>query len=207
MGPVDVAGGEQRVVARWSAATPWAWAATSFAGFMASGVLAALAFGAGMWAVPWVLLAAFGVLALGRIAFAAWLPVPAVAAAVLIAGVVLSGAVEASLRDWAMARFGLFDPDYVGITAVFFVVVAGVAVAGFGSLIAPRGAVLPPALAVLAGFLLTMLIVFSDVPGLSDGLDPESTFPAAIIGVAGLYVGAVAVLSLHAWRRSPISVR
>ncbi len=181
-------------------ATPWVWALMSFIGFLATGGLAFIAFKPGMWAVVWTPLAGLAVLGTARLAFGKTPHVPARAAAVLIAGAAVSGAVDASLRDWSTARFAYLDPDMIGVTSIFFAIVVGVAVAGFGALLAPPRAALPPALAVLVGVLMTALIGASNLQGLGNGIEPESLVLAAVMAVATVYVVIVGVLSVSAWR-------
>lgn len=124
------------------------------------------------------------------------------AATLLIAGAVLAAAVDASLHAWAAQRFGYFEPEIVGPTSIFFALVVAVTVAGFGSLIGPRRAALPPALAALAGVGMSGLALVGNLGGLADGLDPESIAPALIIGLASVYVFVVGVVATRAWLRA-----
>jgi hypothetical protein len=190
----------------------WAWAASSLvvyliAPFVALVVLAPQgqhlpSTGLAILPVAWTWLAAFGAVVAARLCFGAWPRVGFAAVAVLVIGGALAGWVDASLHAWAGQRFGYFEPDLIGPSSFFFAVVVGTAVGAFGVLIAPMRAVVPPALAVLAGVALTVMILVGNVPGLADGLDPESVPLAAAIALASLYVIAVGVLVLQVWRRS-----
>ncbi|HEY7525579.1 MAG TPA: hypothetical protein VIA82_01960 [Candidatus Limnocylindria bacterium] len=88
------------------------------------------------------------------------------------------------------------DADYIGWTAGLFAVLIGLAVAAFGVFVAPRHAVRWPLACVVFGFALTAVIVAANVPGLSDGINPES-WPLAIwLGISALYAGIVTVASV-----------
>jgi hypothetical protein len=178
--------------------TPWAWAVMSFAAFLISGAVSLLGTGPGLWAVVWTVLAGLGVLGTARLSFGAWPEVGLRAAAVLIGGVALAGAVDGSLRDWATGRFSYFDPELIGVTGLFFAVVVGVAAAGFGALIAPtRRAAWPATLATIFGVVATIFVLIANLGGLADGHDPESYLLAAVMAVAAVYVVIVAVLALR----------
>jgi hypothetical protein len=145
--------------------------------------------------VAWTLIAAIGALVAARVCFGAWPRVAAEAWILLLTGAAFAAAVHASLHAWARYRYGYFDPDVVGPTALFAFIVIGVAVAGFGVLVAPRRAVLPPLLATLAGIGASLLALGGNLPGLADGLDPESVIPAWAIGGAVGYVVLVGVVA------------
>ena len=185
---------------RWSSA---AWAVVSFALFVASSLgifvvnTVVRAFGdvphtieMAEWPIVWGALAVAGVLIAGRLVFGRWLRVGVSAIVLAGVGIGLSVVVNVVLQQWAVARFGVMDADYVGWTAGLFTVLIGLAVAAFGVYVAPRHAVRWPLAFVVLGFALTAVIVAANVPGLSDGIDPES-WPLAIwLGISGLYAAA-----------------
>lgn len=193
--------------------TPWTWAALSAVAYLSAafGALVAtlpireLAPAADPLSLPvaWTLLAALGALVAARVCFGAWPRVAAEAWIMLLTGAAFAGAVHASLHAWARYRFGLFDPDLVGPTASFAFIVIGVAVAGFGVLVAPRRAALPPLLAALAGIWLSVLALGGNLPGLADGLAPESVIPAWTIGAAVGYVLLVGIVATWIVVRPP----
>ena len=192
---------------RWLAGswTPWTWAAASLVAYLAAPFVAIVIItpimpgdaplGQFVVTAAWALMAAGGVLLAARVAFGVWLRVSPEAAIMLITGAAFAAAVHAALHAWASYRFGYFDADLIGPTGIFFAVVVAVAVAGFGAIIAPRGAVLPPLLAVAAGMGIAAVSLLGNLHGLADGLDPESVVPAAIIGGAAAYVVLVAVVT------------
>jgi hypothetical protein len=143
------------------------------------------------WPIVWGTLALAGVLIAGRLVFGRWLAVGGLAVALAVLGIALSATVNVVLQQWAIARFGVMDADYVGWTAGLFTVLIGLAVAAFGVYVAPRHAVRWPLGFVVLGFVLTGVIVAANVPGLSDGIDPES-WPLAIwLGITGFYAATV----------------
>lgn len=148
--------------------------------------------------VAWTLLAALGVLVAARVCFGAWPRVAVEAWILLTTGAAFAGAVHASLHAWARYRYGYFDVELIGPTALFAFIMIAVAVAGFGVLVAPRrGAALPPLLATLAGIGASVLALGGNLAGLADGIDPESVIPAWTIGMAAGYVVLVGIVA--AW--------
>jgi hypothetical protein len=181
------------------------WAALSFVFFLAA-LLAVLPLIAAVrlvwdaphlaqmaaWSPTWGILAVVGVLVAARLALGAWLQPPPGAIAVAAVGIALSAIVNVVLLQWETARFGYIEPDMVGPTAGLFAVLIGLAVAGFGALVAPRRLIGWPLAAVLLGFIGVATIVGSNVPGLANGIAPES-WPLAIwVGLSGIYALVVA---------------
>jgi len=159
------------------------------------------AFMLGLWALAWVPVAGLLTLAAARIVFGAWPAVATSAWLVLLVGALVGAAHVWVLADWAIARYGYSDPDFIGPTFGLFAVVAGVAVAGFGIQMVSRAAAWMPLLAVAGGVALAISIISSNIPGLANGLGGDSG-PLAVATVAAtLYVGAVAALSVARLRR------
>lgn len=191
-----------------------AWGILSLSGFIAS-VLALVwpisqleqLFGVphvaalGVWAFAWVLGGGLLALAAARLAFGTWCEVRLGAWLVLLVGAFVSAGQIAVLADWTIARFGYNEWDIPGPTSLLFAVVAGVAVAGFGVQVAPRGAAWPPLLAALGGAALGAAIMLSNVPGLRDGLAADSVPLAGMMAAAAVYIGAVGILSFVRLRR------
>jgi len=149
-----------------------------------------------LWSVVWAALGCVGVLAAGRVAFGGWLRVPLSAAAIAGIGTVLSVGVNLELQEWAVGRYGYADPDFIGLTAGLFAVLVGLAVAAFGVFVAPRGFAAWPLTFQLFGTALTALVLLSNVPGLADGIGPDS-WPLAIwLGISGLYAAGAALASI-----------
>ena len=61
----------------------------------------------------------------------------------------------------------------------------------------PRGAVGWPLACVLLASSLTVVIVAANVPGLADGIDPESWPLAVWLAISGLYAASVTILSIR----------
>lgn len=190
------------------------WGILSLAGFIASWIAVgwltlqfAYALGLphavhlGLWALAWVPASGLLALAAARVALGTWPEVRTFAWLVLLLGAVVSAAHVWLLADWAIGRYGYFDPDYHGPTFALYGVVAAAAVAGFEVLIAPRWAVWLPFLATVGGAAVAMSIISSNIPGLADGLAADSGPLAAVTVAAVLYIGAVGVLSLARLRR------
>ena len=199
---------ENRPVGGVGAWSPWAWVALSSVGFVVApfvavallSPLAALP-GVAQLALPiaWTLIASAGVLAAGRAAFAAWPVVTAEATILLATGAAFAGATHGALHAWAGYRYGYYDPELIGPTAAFPFVVVGVAVAAFAGIVAPRGASLPPLIVAAVGIALSVMVLGGNLPGLADGLAPESIAPALVIAGASVYVAVAA--GVAAWAR------
>jgi hypothetical protein len=187
-----------------------AWAALSLALFVAAflavfPILAAMrVFGEvphlaqmALWSLSWGILSVLGVLVAARVAFGAWLRPGPVALGVAAVGISLSAALHIVLQQWELARFGYPDPDYVGWTGLLFAVLVALAVAAFGAFLVPRRFIGWAVAAVLLGFAGTALVVASNVPGLSDGVRPESWPLAVVIGLCGLYALVTAGLVIR----------
>jgi hypothetical protein len=176
------------------------WAALSFVFFVAA-LLAVLPFTAAVklvwdtphlvemaaWSPLWGDLSLLGVLVAAQLALGAWLRPPPLAIGVAAFGIGLSAVLNVVLQQWEMARFGITEPELVGLTAGLFAVLIGLAVAAFGALIAPRRLIGWPLAAVALGFVGVAVIVLSNIPGLDDGIGPESWPLAICVGLSGLY--------------------
>jgi hypothetical protein len=176
------------------------WAALSFTGFVAS-LFAVLPFIAGMelvwnaphlaqmgaWSLVWGVLSALGVLVAARLSFDSWIRPRPLGIGILAVGIGLSAILNVVLQQWEILRFGITEPELVGLTAGLFAMLIGLAVAAFGAFLVPRQLIGWPLAAVVLGFVAIALIVASNLPGLSDGIAPES-WPLAIwVGLSGLY--------------------
>jgi hypothetical protein len=137
-----------------------------------------------------------GVLLIARVSFGRWLRLSWPALGIAVLGLVVAGLLETSLHGWAVARFGEFAWEMVGPTAGLSALVVGFAAAAFGVLIAPPRASLPPLLFAVAGALLSGLVVAVNLPGLGDGIDPESVVPALLVAAGGAYALVVAFVGV-----------
>ncbi len=176
------------------------WAALSFVFFVAA-LLAVLPFTAAVklvwdtphlvemaaWSPIWGVLSVLGVLVAAQLALGAWLRPPLLAIGMAAFGIGLSAVLNVVLQQWEVTRFGITEPELVGPTAGLFAVLIGIAVAAFGVLIAPRRLIGWPLAAFALGFVLVAIIVLSNVPGLDDGIGPESWPLAICVGLSGVY--------------------
>jgi hypothetical protein len=205
-----------KVAASTHAARPWVWAALTIVGL----VMAFLAaFGVTVTLVSWdlfpspgagtlrldlagflALVGVFGigaVLVAGRVAFGTWLEVRPRHLIGPAAGIALAISVELALHEWARLSLGYYDWDFIGWTAGLSFSVVLVAVGWLGVTVAPPFAQLPPRMGLGMGAALVVMIVLSNVPGLGDGIGPNSMALATVVGLsAGYAIGAV-VISLR----------
>lgn len=155
------------------------------------------------WSPIWGVLSVLGVLVAAQLALGAWLRPPAVAIGVAAVGIGLSAVLNVVLQQWEMTRFGITEPELVGLTAGLFAMLIGLSVAAFGALLVPRQLIGWPLAAVALGFVGVAIIVLSNFPGLGDGISAESWPLAICVGLSGLYALVTAGLVVrHALDRS-----
>jgi hypothetical protein len=186
------------------------WAALSFSGFVAS-FFAVLPFivaiqlvwdaphlaQMGAWSLIWGVLSVLGVLVAARLAFGAWLRPRPIGVALAAVGIGLSAVLNVALQQWEIARFGITEPELVGLTAGLFAVLVGLSVAAFGAFLVPRRLMGWPLAMVALGFAGVAIIVLSNLPGLADGIATGSWPLAICVGLAGLYALATGGLVLR----------
>jgi hypothetical protein len=196
-------------------AAPWLWAALSAAAWVASFFMAfAVLAGTGTIGlrVPdvgglrtelAVLLGLFGIFAAGgalaaaRLVFGRWPVVVGRHTVVPLVGLALAMAVELGLHAWAAARWGSYDWDMVGWTALLSFMLVALAVATLAVHVAPRGGELPPLLAQVVGAVLVGLIVLSNVGGIMDGIEAESWPLAILVGLSAAYAAVAVVVGVR----------
>jgi hypothetical protein len=198
------------------AARPWLWAALTAVGLV---VAFFAAFGAAISVVSRVmfpgagpgslrldlagfllLIGAFGmgaVLVAGRVAFGGWLDARPRHLVLPAAGIALAIGVELALHEWARVSIGYYDWDFIGWTAGLSFSIVLVAIAWFGLSVAPSGAAVPPRIGLGLSALLVVAIVLSNVPGLGDGIGPNSWPLAILVGLSALYAIGAAITSLR----------
>lgn len=154
-----------------------------------------------LWSVTWGGLSLGGLIVAGRLLLSEPMRIGPLTVAVAAVGIGLSAVVHVVLQQWEIARFGIVDPDLVGPTAGLFAVLVGVAVAGFGSLVAPPSARAWPLAATLTGSAMAAVILLGNLGGLMDGLAAESFALAAWLAASGVYVAVVSGWALLRFRR------
>lgn len=154
------------------------------------------AVGLAAWSVVWGALSIIGVFVAGRAAFGRWLSLTPAAVVFAALGIATSALVNVAIHEWSVGRFGYYDPDFVGWTAGLFAVLIALAVATFGAHVSPRAALIWPAVGATVAGVVSMVVIASNLPGLSDGIGADSwPLAFAIAGAAAytaLSLGAVA---------------
>lgn len=100
------------------------------------------------------------------------------------AGLSLAAALQLALHERSRDRFGYFDPENVGLSALLPAFLVAQASTLLAVSIAPQGRVGLPVLALGAASIVNLGIVAANVPGAMDGIEPGSL-------VLGLLVAAV----------------
>jgi len=195
---------------------PWLWAALTIVGLL---VAFLAAFGVAISVVSravfpdvgpgglrldlaglLLLIGAFGmgaVLVAGRVAFGCWLDTRLRHLVLPAVGIALAIGVELALHEWARLSIGYYESDYIGWTAGLSFSVVLVAVAWFGLSVAPPGATAPPRIGLGLSAILVALIVLSNVPGLGDGIGPNSLPLAILVGLSAVYAIGGVITSLR----------
>jgi len=202
--------------AEWRPWLPWAWAALSglgaVIGFLAAfgiavtyaGVLGSpdgdVRLDLALWFAAWGGLSVAGVLVGGRLAFGRWLPVSSHTLAAPMAGIALAVTLELTLSDWAVGRFGRYDSDMIGPTAVLPFLLVPIAVALFGVLIAPRGSAGPPMLVLVAVGGTALVVASGNLGGALAGIGADSWMLAAMVALAVAYLLGAVVLVVRRLR-------
>jgi hypothetical protein len=195
---------------------PIAWAVLSFAGWVAAFALAFFVVAAagilgllgpdtgGLRVDLAAVLALHGSLAFGMVQVAAWLTLetyPRTTArrvALPTAGVALAVVLELALHEWAEARYGYYEVEFIGWTALLALVLVAAATSSFGVSVAPPGAAGPPFICLVTCVAAVLLIMGSNVRGLEDGVGPDGWLLAVLVGLAGAYgLGSVALGIRH----------
>jgi hypothetical protein len=149
-----------------------------------------------LWPVTWGSVSMAGILAAGRLAFRRPLAVSRAGLLFGATGILLAAGLQVALQQWAVARFAYADPEFIGPSAALFAVLVGLGAATFGVFVAPRGMAAWPLGFVLFGTGCVAFVLLSNLPGLGDGLAPESRPLAAWLGASGLYAVLAAIASL-----------
>jgi hypothetical protein len=151
----------------------------------------------GAWSVIWGVLSLIGLLVAARLVFGAWLRPRPLAVAIAGVGIGLSAVLNVVLQRWETIRFGITEPELVGLTAGLFAVLIGLSVAAFGAFLVPRRLIGWPLAMVVLGFAGVAIIVLSNIPGLQDGIGADSWPLAICVGLSGAYAIVTAGLVLR----------
>ena len=117
----------------------------------------------------------------------------------LAAGCGIAAGLEFTLLGWGAARFGSqgADPDLIGATAILAMVLVLVSIGVCAQIVTPRASLLPR-IATLVAAGIGGLIVASNLPGLSDGIEASSIPLAVMVAASGVYVIGATAFSLAA---------
>ena len=166
------------------------------------------ALGLAAWSVVWGTLSIIGVFLAGRAAFGRWLSVTPAAVLFAALGIATSAHVNVAMYEWSVGRFGYYDLDFVRWTAGLFAVLIALAVATFGVHVAPRTALIWPAVAAAVAGVLSIVVIASNLPGLGDGIGADSwPLAFAIAGAAAYTALSLGAVARRAFGRRGMSVR
>lgn len=114
--------------------------------------------------------------------------------AILVAGLALSAITTFLEAEFVRARFGYYDPEYVGTSLFAWPALVAIALAGWAALAVPggrRGLLVLLALAAAAGLALALL---PSIPRAADGIDPTNV-PLAGAFIADIGYGVAVVIA------------
>ena len=147
-----------------------------------------------------LLIGAFGVgavLVAGHVAFGRSLAVRPGHVVLPAIRIAIGIGIELAIHEWARLSIGYYDSDFIGWTAALSISVVLVAVAWFGVMVAPRWATAPPRIGLGLSAVIVVLIVLSNLPGLNDGIGPNSWPLAILVGLAAIYATVAVITSLR----------
>jgi hypothetical protein len=117
--------------------------------------------------------------------------------AVLATGLALATVTELLVGEFVRARYGLFDPEYAGLSYFAGPALVAIALAGWATLAMPRRA-MPLAAATILAVVGLGIALLPSVGGAADGIDAESIPIAAVFTANALYGVVVAALVVRA---------
>jgi hypothetical protein len=161
--------------------------------------------GLAAWPILWGAIAGGGVLVGAHLVFTVGPTVRWRSLAVPAVGVVIAAILQLALHRYAIARFGVMDPDLLGPVTVLFALLVAVAAAAFGVEIAPRRAAAVPALTALVAGAGIVVIVAMHADGIADGVDPVAIPLGGALGAAGLYAAAIGIRAGRVLVARPVS--
>jgi hypothetical protein len=156
----------------------------------------------GMHGLVWGALVVAAAAPLGR-RFIPGLRFQALGWAILAVGLVLAAVVIALGNEFVRARYGVYDPEYQGLSFFAGPALIAVALATWAALAVPRDGVLAPGAAMLTAAAGLAMALLPSLPGTADGIEPTSV-PLAGAFVIGIgYAAVAAVLVVRRLGRPP----
>jgi hypothetical protein len=113
--------------------------------------------------------------------------------AVLAAGLALATASELLVAEFVRVRYGLFDPEYAGVSYFAGPALVAIALAGWAALAMPRR-VMPLVMATILAVVGLGIALVPSIRGAADGINAESIPIAGVFTANALYGAAVAAL-------------
>jgi hypothetical protein len=103
------------------------------------------------------------------------------------AGVLVAWLVSTALADWAVAKFGYFEPDYIGVTVAVPAGLILVCLALVGTRLPGTVGTLA-ALAVVAGSLVVLGTIATNLPSAADGIAARAVPLALTLASSAIWV-------------------
>ena len=120
----------------------------------------------------------------------------------LAAGLVIATVVTSLGNEFVRQRYGLYDPEYQGLSFLAGPAVVAVALATWAALAVPRSGVVVPGAAMLTSAAGLAMSLLPSLSGATDGIEATSVPLAGSFLVAVAYAGFAAVLVLLRLGRS-----
>lgn len=121
---------------------------------------------------------------------------------VLAVGLLLAAVTWFLIEEFVRARYGWFDPEYVGFSLLTWPATVATALGGWAALAVPRHQAGPLVVAAVLGLVGFGLALAPSVPGALDGIPAESVPLAFAFGADAAYAILVAVVLLLRGRSS-----
>jgi hypothetical protein len=125
--------------------------------------------------------------------------------AVLATGLALATVTELLVAEFVRARYGLFDPEYAGVSFFASPALVAIALAGWAARAVPRR-VMPLVTATILAVVGLGIALLPSVGGAADGIDAESIPIAGVFTANALYGVVIAALVIRARPSEPDAV-
>ena len=111
-------------------------------------------------------------------------------------GVVIAALVWITLRQWAVAKFGYLEPDLIGVTLLVPPGLVAIGVVLVGTLLSGSPGTLAR-LGVLAGSLVVLAMVATNLPSMVDGIASRAMPLATALAVSSVWVVAACWIAVR----------
>jgi hypothetical protein len=107
--------------------------------------------------------------------------------ALAVSSVAVAALVQTALGEWAVAKFGYLEPDIIGLTTAVPAGLVAIGLAVAGTLL-PDNAKTVAKLSVVAGSVVVLAIIATNVPSAADGIAARAVPLAVALAASSLWL-------------------